>query len=76
MCGRYVSASTPDEIASYFDAEPPTEAAVGPSWNVAPTDDVLVVLSDGDARRVAAIGDSELQYTKGGRSITLSMPRG
>ena len=24
--------------------------------------------------RVAAIGDSELRYTKGGRSATLSMP--
>ena len=27
-----------------------------------------------DGGRVAAIGDSELRYTKGGRSATLSMP--
>ena len=53
MCGRYVSSSTPDEIAQYFDAEPPTEAALEPSWNVAPTSDVYVVLEDGGVRRVA-----------------------
>lgn len=29
-----------------------------------------------DGGRVAAIGDSELQYTKGGRNVTLQMPRG
>lgn len=29
-----------------------------------------------DGGRVAAIGESELQYTKGGRNIVLSMPRG
>ncbi|MCU1356130.1 MAG: hypothetical protein JWM89_1548 [Acidimicrobiales bacterium] len=54
MCGRYVSSSPPDEIARYFDAEPPTETAIEPSWNVAPTDDVYVVLADGGVRRVAS----------------------
>ncbi|MEZ5180653.1 MAG: SOS response-associated peptidase [Acidimicrobiales bacterium] len=54
MCGRFVSSSTPDEIAQYFDAEPPTEAAIEPSWNVAPTRDVYVVMEDGGVRRVAA----------------------
>ncbi|WP_238365302.1 hypothetical protein [Mesobacterium pallidum] len=29
-----------------------------------------------DGGRIAAIGEAELQYTKNGRSITLSMPRG
>jgi putative SOS response-associated peptidase YedK len=53
MCGRFVSSSTPDEIARYFDAEPPAEAALEPSWNVAPTNDVYVVLTDGGIRRVA-----------------------
>ena len=28
-----------------------------------------------DGGRVAAIGDGELRYTKGGRNITLRMPR-
>jgi Tfp pilus assembly protein PilP len=29
-----------------------------------------------DGGRVAAIGDDELRYVKGGRNITLKMPRG
>lgn len=54
MCGRYVSSSTPDELATYFDADPPAEAAMRPSWNVAPTNDVYVILDDGGTRQVAA----------------------
>ncbi|MEZ5178529.1 MAG: SOS response-associated peptidase [Acidimicrobiales bacterium] len=53
MCGRFVSSSPPDEIARYFDAEPPAEAALEPNWNVAPTSDVYVVLVDGGVRRLA-----------------------
>ena len=53
MCGRFVSSSTPDEIANYFDAQPPAEAAVEPNYNVAPTTDVFVVLEDGGIRRLA-----------------------
>lgn len=53
MCGRYVSSSTPDEIADYFDAEERPEQALDPSWNVAPTDDVYVVLEEDGVRRVA-----------------------
>lgn len=53
MCGRYVSSSTPDEIARYFDAAEQPERALEPSWNVAPTDDVYVVLEHDDARIVA-----------------------
>ena len=56
MCGRFVSSSTPDEIAQYFDASPPApEAALEPSWNVAPTNDVYVVLETGDVRKVAPL---------------------
>lgn len=53
MCGRYVSSSTPDEIAQYFDADEQPERALEPSWNVAPTDDVYVVLEEDGVRRVA-----------------------
>lgn len=53
MCGRFVSASTPDEIAHYFGAEAAPEAALEPNFNVAPTNDVYVVLEDGGIRRVA-----------------------
>lgn len=53
MCGRFVSASPPDEVARYFDAQPPAEAALEPNWNVAPTHDIYVVMEDGGIRRVA-----------------------
>lgn len=53
MCGRFVSSSSPDEIANYFDAQAPAEAAAEPNYNVAPTTDVFVVLEDGGIRRVA-----------------------
>ena len=53
MCGRFVSSTPPDELAQYFDAEPPAEAALEASWNVAPTNDIYVVLEDGGVRRVA-----------------------
>jgi putative SOS response-associated peptidase YedK len=53
MCGRFVSSSPPDEIAAYFSAEEYPEQLIEPSWNVAPTDDVYVVLENGGVRRVA-----------------------
>ena len=53
MCGRYVSATPPDQIAAYFGAEA-TEALLEPSFNVAPTKDVYAVLSDGTTRVVDA----------------------
>ena len=53
MCGRYVSATPPDQIAAYFGAEA-SEALLEPSYNVAPTNDVYAVLSDGSARHLDA----------------------
>jgi putative SOS response-associated peptidase YedK len=53
MCGRFVSASPPDEIARYFDAEGAPEA-LEPSYNVAPTNDVYAVTAEGGVRRVEA----------------------
>ena len=54
MCGRFVSASPPDQIAGYFGAEASAEAVLEPSYNVAPTSDVYVVYADGEARRLDA----------------------
>jgi putative SOS response-associated peptidase YedK len=54
MCGRFVAASPPDQIARYFDAQAP-EALLEPSYNVAPTNDVYAVLEDGTTRRVEAL---------------------
>lgn len=53
MCGRYVSATPPDQIASYFGADAP-EARLEPSYNVAPTQDVYAVLADGGVRHLDA----------------------
>jgi putative SOS response-associated peptidase YedK len=53
MCGRFVSATPPDQIADYFAAEA-AAAVLEPSWNVAPTRDVYAVLSDGSTRHLDA----------------------
>lgn len=52
MCGRFVSASPPDELARYFGAEQVTEEVREPSYNVAPTSDVYVVVDTGEVRRL------------------------
>jgi putative SOS response-associated peptidase YedK len=51
VCGRFVSASPPDEIARYFDAVVP-EDALAARWNVAPTDDVYGVVSRDGRRQI------------------------
>ncbi|MYB03482.1 MAG: SOS response-associated peptidase [Acidimicrobiaceae bacterium] len=44
MCGRYVSATPPDEVAKYFGAlAPAPEHALSPNHNVAPTQTVYAV---------------------------------
>ncbi|HEX4868338.1 MAG TPA: SOS response-associated peptidase [Acidimicrobiales bacterium] len=53
MCGRFVSATPPDQVAAYFGTEAP-EARLDPSYNVAPTRDVYAVLSDGSTRHLDA----------------------
>ena len=57
MCGRFVSASPPHEIAKYFDAQLgetllDPENPTGPNYNVAPTNEVFVVLETGETRRL------------------------
>ncbi|MER7764576.1 SOS response-associated peptidase [Streptomyces sp. NPDC097619] len=49
MCGRYASSRAPEDLAGLFEAEQdPTRPAPGPSWNVAPTDQVWAVLERAD----------------------------
>lgn len=43
MCGRFVSASPPDQIAAFFGAELASEV-LAPNWNVAPTNDIYAVV--------------------------------
>ena len=55
MCGRYVSATPPEDLARYLDAAVAESAlspeAPGPSWNVAPTNDVYAVITGSDGVR-------------------------
>jgi len=56
MCGRFVSSSSPDQIATYFDVDAVSEQLLdrGPNFNTAPTTPVFVVLDDGSSRRLDA----------------------
>ena len=55
MCGRFVSATPPDQLARYFAAEAPGEERLLPvSHNVAPTQAVYTVYEHGGARRLDA----------------------
>ena len=60
MCGRFVSATPPDQIARYFDAQPEGvapggEDGPGANYNVAPTTDVFAVLVDGGVRKLETL---------------------
>lgn len=45
MCGRYASSRSPEDIVEEFEVlDPRLERAIEPSWNVAPTDEVYVVM--------------------------------
>ncbi|MFN0091893.1 MAG: SOS response-associated peptidase [Acidimicrobiales bacterium] len=52
MCGRFVAASPPEEIARYFGVESVSEQLLEPNWNVAPSTDVFVVYESGGLRRL------------------------
>lgn len=52
MCGRYVAAAPPSEIAKYFGAAPPGETALEPNYNVAPTTGVLAVVEHEGLRQL------------------------
>lgn len=54
MCGRFVSSSSPADLAAYFGAEGTPTEALEQNFNVAPSNDVYVVHADGGVRRVDA----------------------
>lgn len=54
MCGRFVSSSTPDDLASYFGVDQVAESVLEPNYNVAPTQDVYAVVEDDGARHIDA----------------------
>ncbi len=52
MCGRFVSSSPPDELAKYFDVEQVADKVLEESYNVAPSNDVYVVVETVGIRRL------------------------
>jgi putative SOS response-associated peptidase YedK len=44
MCGRFVVAGATGDLVSLFDVDLPAEGLPGPSWNIAPTDPVAIIL--------------------------------
>jgi putative SOS response-associated peptidase YedK len=44
MCGRYVSVKSDEDLTSEFDVEEVVGESLAPSWNVAPTDSVRIVV--------------------------------
>jgi putative SOS response-associated peptidase YedK len=52
MCGRFVAATPPDELARYFAVDEVAEQLLEPRYNVAPTDDVAVVVEREHTRRL------------------------
>src|SRR3954471_20247907 len=44
MCGRFVVAGASAELVALFDVDLAAENLPGPSWNIAPTDRVPIIL--------------------------------
>ncbi|GAC1445215.1 MAG: SOS response-associated peptidase [Mycobacteriales bacterium] len=55
MCGRYASSVNPDDLAAHFSVAEPPEQTLAPSYNVAPTDPVYVVLVRHDTRQLKVV---------------------
>ena len=55
MCGRYASSANPDDLVSHFRVEEPPEEVLPPSYNVAPTDPVYVVMERHDTRLLRVV---------------------
>lgn len=54
MCGRFVSASPPDELANYFGTQLPDQE-LEPNFNVAPTREIYVVRARDGHRQLSSL---------------------
>ncbi|HEX4978872.1 MAG TPA: SOS response-associated peptidase [Acidimicrobiales bacterium] len=52
MCGRFVAASSPADLAKYLHVDEIRTEALVPSWNIAPTDQVYAVAENRERRRL------------------------
>ncbi len=55
MCGRYVSVSTPEQLAEHFEVAEVRAGDQGQRYNVAPTLDVYAVIERDGARRLGTL---------------------
>ena len=56
MCGRYAAAKDPAALVEEFEITAPTEAVIGPDYNVAPTKAVFIVVErDKDDRHARSL---------------------
>lgn len=55
MCGRYASSRSADELATSFAVEEPPAERLTPSYNVAPTDPVYVVVNRHGVRKLRVV---------------------
>lgn len=60
MCGRYVMARSTGDLVASFDVDEPYEQQIPPSYNVAPTDEVPIVIE----RRPTAEKDHSRQLAR------------
>lgn len=56
MCGRYATSRSADDLSALFESYDETGGAVGPDFNVAPTDPVPLVRVSRDGHRVLSVG--------------------
>jgi putative SOS response-associated peptidase YedK len=55
VCGRYASSANPDDLVHHFRVDEAPEEVLPPSYNVAPTDPVYVVLERHEQRRLQVV---------------------
>ncbi len=55
MCGRYASSRPADDLSAYFEVDAAVEEVLPPSYNVAPTDPVYVVLQREQVRQLRVV---------------------
>jgi putative SOS response-associated peptidase YedK len=55
MCGRFLSLSSPDELAERFGVDEVRTDPLPPRYNVAPTDEIYAILGSEDHRRLGTL---------------------
>jgi putative SOS response-associated peptidase YedK len=55
VCGRYVSVSTPEQLADHFAVDEVRAEALGPRYNVAPSLEVYAVIERDGTRRLGTL---------------------